>query len=780
MPRTFGLTGFRKRIAGEKGGGILNRGGEAAWLELEGRTHRLEGRGPWTIGRSKSNTVVVSDPYVSRHHAWISRRDGSFYIEDLGSSNGTLLNGLYIDREPLRSGDELSFGRSRARFATGSREFSEREAHRARKEDHPQRTRGKGGTLPYLPGLDGIRAIAVAAVLFYHANLSWIPGGFLGVTVFFVLSGYLITSLLLSEWNKRERVNLGAFWVRRARRLLPALYALLFVTLAFAAVFLPGELARLRYDAVAAFFYATNWYFVFSHQSYFQSVGRPSLFEHLWSLAVEEQFYLLWPVLFFVGMRLTGRRGMALFTFLLAVASSVWMGLLYSPDADPSRVYYGTDTRAAELLFGAALAFVRPPGRLHEPGGFLSIPAWRRRLSLPPLALDVTGLASLGATIVSMLLIGEFEPFLYRGGFVLVSLATLGVIAVAVEPRARFGTRMLGWEPLRWVGLRSYSIYLWHWPVFDMTRPALDVPMGGWPLLALRLGVTVLLADLSYRFVETPIRRGALGRALARLRATGGARRRRLVAGYATACSLFLGCCLALVFAAANAREPKAPSYLAVRSVHTGPDAPAGSERARPSEAQGSRDEVRRPATHQKHPAPTRVSPSQISAVGDSVMLGAARELQRQLGRGIRIDAIEGLQVQRAISILQRERASGTLGRVVIVAIGNNGPITPEQFDQIMRIAGPGRRVIFVNDKVPRSWEEPNDRVIAEGVSRYGNASMVDWRSYSENRPALFWSDGIHLRPAGARAYAHLLAQKVYGPGGASRQSGPSGSARSG
>lgn len=775
MPRTFGLTGFRKRIAGEKGGGILNRGGEAAWLELEGRTHRLEGRGPWTIGRSKSNTVVVSDPYVSRHHAWISRRDGSFYIEDLGSSNGTLLNGLYIDREPLRSGDELSFGRSRARFATGSREFSEREAHRARKEDHPQRTRGKGGTLPYLPGLDGIRAIAVAAVLFYHANLSWIPGGFLGVTVFFVLSGYLITSLLLSEWNKRERVNLGAFWVRRARRLLPALYALLFVTLAFAAVFLPGELARLRYDAVAAFFYATNWYFVFSHQSYFQSVGRPSLFEHLWSLAVEEQFYLLWPVIFFLGMRFTGRREMALFTFLLAVASSIWMGLLYSPDADPSRVYYGTDTRAAEILFGAALAFVRPPGRLYEPGKAL-LSSRRLRAFFSPIALDVAGLASLGVMFASMLLIGEFEPFLYRGGFVLVSLATLGVIAVAVEPRARFGARMLGREPLRWIGLRSYSIYLWHWPVFDMTRPALDVPFGGWPLLALRLGVTVLLADLSYRFVETPIRRGALGQALARLRATGGARRRRLVAGYATACSLFLGCCLALVFAAANAREPKAPSYLAVRSVHTGPDAPAAGS------GHGTRDGTAPRSAERSSPAAhaRNLSPSQISAVGDSVMLGAAPELQRQLGAGVRIDAIEGLQVQRAISILQNERASGTLGRVVIVAIGNNGPITPEQFDQIMRIAGPGRRVIFVNDKVPRSWEEPNDRVIAEGVSRYGNASMVDWRSYSENRPALFWSDGIHLRPAGARAYAHLLAQKVYGPGGASRQSGPSGSARSG
>lgn len=758
----------------------MNRGDggmeEAVRLEVDGRVHHLEGRGPWTIGRSKSNTVVVSDPYVSRHHAWISRRDGSFYVEDLGSSNGTLLNGIHIDREPLRSGDELSFGRSRARFTTQAKSTSSRHRTGREKGDgHPQRTVGRGGTLPYLPGLDGLRAIAVLAVLLYHANLSWIPGGFLGVTVFFVLSGYLITSLLLSEWGRRGRISLRSFWTRRARRLLPALYALLFVTLAFAAVFLPGELARLRYDAVAAFFYVTNWYFVFSHQSYFQSVGRPSLFEHLWSLAVEEQFYLFWPVLFFAGMRLTGRRGMGLVTLLLAAASSVWMGFLYSPDVDPSRVYYGTDTRAAELLFGAALAFVRPPGRLHEPGRLLRLSTWHRRLSPAPLVLDLIGLVFLGATISSMLMIGEFEPFLYRGGFALVSLFTLGVIAVAVEPRARFGTRILGWEPLRWVGLRSYSIYLWHWPVFDMTRPALDVPMGGWPLLALRLGVTVLLADLSYRFVETPIRRGALRRALARLRESGGSRRRRLATGYATALSLFAVCCAALVVAAANAREPKAPSYLAVRSVHTGPDVPAGSGRDRPSGMQS-----RQPETHPEHLSAVRVSPSQISAVGDSVMLGAARELQRQLGRGVRIDAIEGLQVQRAISILQREHTSGTLGRVVIVAIGNNGPITPEQFDQIMHIAGPDRKVIFVNDKVPRPWEEPNDQVISEGASRYRNASVVDWHSYSENRPALFWSDGIHLRPEGARAYARLLAQEIYGSSRSTQRSGSSGSARSG
>src|ERR671917_1081296 len=211
--------------------------------------------------------------------------------------------------------------------------------------------------LSYLPGLDGLRAFAVIAVLLYHAELSWIRGGFLGVEVFFVISGYLITTLLLTEWHQQGRINLMGFWLRRVRRLLPALYLLLVVTLAFAVVFLPGEVARLRGDALAAFGYVTNWYLILGEQSYFETVGRPSLLLHLWSLAVEEQFYLLWPPLFVAGIILL-RRYALLVALAGAAASALLMAFLYQPDVDPSRIYYGTDTRATGLLLGAALAFV--------------------------------------------------------------------------------------------------------------------------------------------------------------------------------------------------------------------------------------------------------------------------------------------------------------------------------------------------------------------------------------------------------------------------------------
>src|ERR687894_1117737 len=221
------------------------------------------------------------------------------------------------------------------------------------------------GSLPYLPGLDGLRALAVIAVLLYHAGISWIPGGFLGVEVFFVLSGYLITALLLAEWRTKGSVDVKAFWLGRARRLLPALYLLLVVTLAYAVVFLPGEVAGLREDVIAALGYVTNWYLVLGHESYFEAVGRPSLLKHLWSLAVEEQFYLFWPLVFWLGVSFGATRWRTRRVLMAALGgaaiSVALMAVLFVPGVDPSRLYYGTDTRAGGLLVGAALALVCTP-----------------------------------------------------------------------------------------------------------------------------------------------------------------------------------------------------------------------------------------------------------------------------------------------------------------------------------------------------------------------------------------------------------------------------------
>lgn len=408
----------------------------------------------------------------------------------------------------------------------------------------------KSSRLGYLPGLDGLRALAVLAVLAYHADVVWLPGGFLGVEIFFVVSGYLITSLLLAEYRTRDKVSLKNFWMRRARRLLPALFAMIIATLVYMVLVLPDEVASIRGDVIAAFTYITNWYLIAAQKSYFETIGRPSVLQHLWSLAVEEQFYLAWPIIFVLVLTRLKSRGAMLLLMLGATASALWMGILYHPDADPSRVYYGTDTRAAGLLIGAALAFVWTPqadgAKRH----------WRHWL------LDAVGFAAIGGLIFACLFMDEFNPFLYQGGLVLVSAATALVIAAVVHPKSPLLAPVLGLGILQWIGLRSYSLYLWHYPLFMITRPQLDTTLEGAPLLLFRFGITFVLAELSYRVVESPIRGGILGRTWNAWTQTRGVRKW----SYGTASLVVLGIMLTGILVLGNvvaaAQAPQEPDYV--------------------------------------------------------------------------------------------------------------------------------------------------------------------------------------------------------------------------
>ena len=352
---------------------------------------------------------------------------------------------------------------------------------------------------PYVPGLDGIRALAVLSVIAFHLGVPGAQGGMLGVEVFFTLSGYLITDLLLAHWDRHGNLGLTTFWLRRARRLLPALFLMLIVVSVWVALFDAAQLAAVRRQVIAASLYFANWSTIAQHGSYFARFVAPLPLDHLWSLSIEEQFYLVWPWLLLIGVRaVRSRRRLALVTLIGAAGSAFLMGQLYHPGYDPTRVYEGTDTRAFALLIGAALAMVRPSRTAMRAAG-------------PSIAnvLDGIGVAGLVAIAVLIWRTNAFSSFLYPTGFVLLSLATAVVVAAVVNPSSRLG-EILGWGPLRWLGVRSYGIYLWQWPIIVLASP--NATGFNFFRAVPEVAATLLIASLSWQYVEEPIRRGALGR----------------------------------------------------------------------------------------------------------------------------------------------------------------------------------------------------------------------------------------------------------------------------
>ncbi|MBN9623246.1 MAG: acyltransferase, partial [Actinobacteria bacterium] len=317
-------------------------------------------------------------------------------------------------------------------------------------------SRPKDSRFPYMPGIDAMRALAVLAVFGYHAGLDWVPGGFLGVDVFFVISGYLITSLLLREFRGSGGIKLGRFWLRRARRLLPAVGVLIAVAMIVSAIAEPDKIGQIRGDAIASLFYFANWHFIFDNTSYFEQFGRPSLFTHLWSLSVEEQFYLFWPLVFAAGMKFFGRGRLLLGVVAGAAGSVVLAWILFDPGHDASRIYYGTDTHAIGLLAGVALALVWSPTELR-------LPSHKAGPLVGPI-LDALGVIALGYLILSFVHVHDYDLALWHGGYLWIALATAVLLAALAHPAARLGG-ILGRPALLWLGLRSYSFYLWHWPV---------------------------------------------------------------------------------------------------------------------------------------------------------------------------------------------------------------------------------------------------------------------------------------------------------------------------
>jgi peptidoglycan/LPS O-acetylase OafA/YrhL len=594
-----------------------------------------------------------------------------------------------------------------------------------------------------MPGIDGLRAVAVAAVFLYHANISWMPGGFLGVDVFFVISGYLITSLLIAEFEDRGRIALGRFWAGRARRLLPALFALLAVCLAIGATVQRGKLVGLRGDALASIFYVANWRFIFDHESYFAQFGRPSLLRHLWSLAVEEQFYLLWPPLFLIGMRLLRRVALASLVALGAIGSSALMWALYRPGADTSRIFYGTDTRAAPLLVGVLLAFVWKPS---------AMPAWdsaraRRRL-------DAASLVALAAVIYAFVTVHDYDQSIYRGGFLVLALSAGLLLATIAHPAGTLG-RALAHPVPRWLGERSYGIYLWHWPVLVFSRPGVDVHLPRGVLIPAQAAATVALAAVSYRYIERPIRTGALQRL--RVRAPRWLAQPRTPFAFACGGVAALLALVALTPQGVAARPPGFTRSALASSEHASTHLVALPESGRHADPQP----ISRGRAH-RHRLPPIPRSGPILAVGDSVMLGASSALESTLGPELRVDAVVSRQPEQTIARLFAYRAAGTLPPRVIVHIGDNGPVYYANLVRLRAALAGVPLVVIVNVRVATSWQSEVNSELGQAVSGWHEATIADWYDASAGGGAV--GDGTHTTIAGARLFAALIARALRAP----------------
>jgi peptidoglycan/LPS O-acetylase OafA/YrhL len=614
-------------------------------------------------------------------------------------------------------------------------------------------TRTKAGhTKHRAPGLDGVRALAVLAVMAFHEGLRGAPGGFLGVDVFFVLSGYLITDLLVTQRGRLGRLDLRIFWTRRARRLLPALAVVLIVVTAAVAVLEPDQLAGLRPALLAAVTYSSNWFQAVHHVSYFASFGPPPPLQHLWSLAIEEQFYLAWPLI--LGLLLTqvsDRLVRVAFAWLGAVISALLMAILYAHGGDPSRVYYGTDTHLTALLVGAALALTWPLAKVATaPREFT------RRL-------DFLGMAGLAVLAWAIGHLSGADPVVYPAGLALAALAA-GALVLAATAGGAVGA-LLSMRPLRWLGIRSYGIYLWHWPVIALIAAASGPgPAAAW-LWVVEACLAIVLAAASWKWIEAPILRDGF-------RATFGAYRRLLSESIRAArqSPVHVLPALAAVAAASVActagygvlNPPATQTSSLMRQVAQGERVSAASQvQSTPRTVSGATPAPgRAPATGTaRH---RRIPGWQVTAIGDSVMLASAVQLQKMLP-GIYIDAQVSRQMGAGVADVKILADRGRLRQVVVVGLGTNGTVTDSQIRQLVREIGPRRTLVLVNTYEARPWEHADNGVLAAAGRRYPNVVLADWLATIGHHRSLLWGDGVHPRPPGARLYARMLVAAIEG-----------------
>ncbi|HAR6354595.1 TPA: acetyltransferase [Staphylococcus pseudintermedius] len=586
----------------------------------------------------------------------------------------------------------------------------------------------------YMPGLDGVRAVAVIAIIIYHLNPQWLSGGFLGVDTFFVISGYLITSLLLTEYHNTGKIELMSFWLRRVKRLIPAVLFLVMGVIVLSLIFMPTEIQKVRADSIAAIFYVSNWWYIMQNVDYFEQFAVQPL-KHLWSLAIEEQFYLVFPIVLLSLLSFIRRlKSIRIIFLILLVISMIAMMVLYVPNENVARVYFGTDTRIQTLLMGVLLALVWPPFQLKA-----KVNTQMRMM------IDTAGVVGLAILFICFKFVSETNSILYYGGFFLISTVTLLVIASSVHPSGYFA-KFLGNKVFTFIGSRSYSLYLWHYPIIVLIHH--QFVQGQIPPLVyvVEILLMVLMAEFSYKFIEQPFRKEGFN-----IFAFNHLKNWRSQKVLRTWLVIILLIPTLLVMVGGFNRFAKKNSTR-VTEVNT--------------------EEIDKLIT-QPLPLPQleidgfvvkgnkqKYASWKPLLIGDSVMVDIGDDFRSFVPKAD-INGKVGRQLVEATSLAKRQYQSyRDKNDIVVLELGTNGDFTEEQLNSLLEQFGEAD-IYLVNTRVPRSYESHVNQVLAKAAKKRANVTLVDWYSRSENHTEYFAPDGIHLQPPGVRALTNSIIQAI-------------------
>lgn len=588
----------------------------------------------------------------------------------------------------------------------------------------------------YITSLDGLRALAVLIVIAYHFSFSWAMGGFLGVDIFFVISGYLITDKVLSIQKNNQQFKFKEFYISRIRRLFPAALVMIISTFILVILFKRDLLSNIIGDGISSIFYVSNWWFIFHKLSYFDSFGSLSPFKNLWSLSIEVQFYIIWPIILIIGYKLFKKRDkLARKVLGLAVLSAMLMGILYKPGTDPSRIYYGTDTRAFELLIGSFLAIICPMKIFIDRKTFL-----KKKISKQKNTINITATISLIIFILCVVFVREYNIFLYRGGLFLISLNAAILIGCVCNPIS-YLYNIFSWKPLRWIGERSYGLYLWHYPIIVLSTPVYEIGNPSYLRVGLQLIITFIVADFSYNYIEMPIRKYGFKEVIKNIILKSFSKRKKgyLIRRTVAAIIIFM----------------TMTTNVNINNVSLAEEKTEVSKDTQTEVVLTNKDESSSTYDLEKNSQNEKSSYEEILAIGDSIMMDITTAL-RDKYNNITIDGKVGRQMREANELVNTYAEFNDPNKAVIIELGTNGHFTDKEIDNLLDSFSKAN-VYLVNVRVPRAWEGDVNKTLKRKAKERDNVTLIDWYSTAIEHPEFFTEDGVHLEYEGIEALVSII-----------------------